>query len=120
MKTFKQFLKEDNNSFKELNDIFLDYVNGDMPDHYENVQPNVKDLFRQIYELFKENGVNLIIVKDGKKFSGENIVVNTTTDLHFDLASENEDKDVPYKLHVEIRKKDDEGYFFSTVRIENK
>lgn len=120
MKTFKQFLNEASSEINKVNKILLDYTNGNIPDNYENLQPTVRELFQQIYDLMNDNGINLVILDNGKKFTGQNIVINTEKEIHFELASETEENKIPYKLHVEIKKKDDEGFFFSFLKVEPK
>jgi len=118
MKTFKQFITEEN-QFNKLNNILQQYTNGSMPDSFDNNQPSVKQLFDQLYQVFEQNGVNLIILKDGKRFDGSGIVVSTDTSKHFELASGSEDNTIPQKLHVELKKNENGDYFFSYVKVES-
>lgn len=117
VKTFKQYITE-GNEINKLNGILLHYINGDMPDEYDNQQSNVKDLFKQIYQIFSDNDVNLTIMKDGKEFDGSGIVIKVDEPVHFELASDG--KMLPNTLHAEIKQNDNNDYFFSFLKVENK
>lgn len=114
MKTFKQFICE-GNELSKVNDLLQKYVNGSVPDDYDNEQPSVKQLFDQLYSLFNKNGITLTIMKDGEAFDGKGIIIKDKESMHFELA---DDGGTKYKLHVEIKKNENGDYFFSTVRVE--
>lgn len=117
MKTFRQHLNE-SDEVSKVNEILRKYINGDTPDRYENLQPNVRDLFKQIIDLFDDNGIQLQILKDGEPFDGRNIVINTDRPMHLELEA---DTSTPYKLHVEIKRNPDtQDYFFSALKVETK
>lgn len=119
MKSFKQYLLE-NSEYVKLNKVLQDYVNGDMPDDFDNEQENPKELFKQIYGLFDQNGTPLIIMKGGTRFEGNGIVLKTSNNMHFDLASESEENIIPYRLHVELKQNDNGDYFFTFLKVEPK
>ena len=115
IKSFRYYINE-NNDINKLNKILLHYINGDMPDKYDNLQTNVKDLFKQLYEIFSDNSVNLTIMKDGKEFDGSGIVIKIDEPIHFELSSDG--KVISNKLHVEIKQNDDKQYFFSSLKVD--
>jgi hypothetical protein len=116
MKPFRIYLQEQQ-AYSYANSILLKYTNGDMPDEFDNEQANPKDLFTQINQLFKENGIDLVILKDGVPFDGTGIVLNTDANMHFNLQSKS-DENITKKLHVELKKNDNGNYFFTFLRIE--
>jgi hypothetical protein len=91
-----------------------------MPDNFDNEQENPKDLFKQIYEIFSDNGIDLIIMKNGKRFDGSGIILQTSNSMHFDLASGSEENKIPFRLHVELKRNNDQDYFFSFLKVEPK
>lgn len=118
MKTFKQYLTESFN-ISSINQLFQKYINGSMPDPYENEQDNPKTLFQQLYDIFIDNKLSIDIINpDGKKFNGSNIIVDTNKPYHFNLKDKS-GKELPYKLHAEIKKTNDGSYFFSYLKVES-
>ena len=119
MKTFKRFLTEAS-EMDSVNKVLNNYVNGSMPDPYDNEQDNVKNLFKQLYDVFTNNEINLIILNNkDEQFDGSNIVIDTDKRTHYNLSDTNMKK-LPYLLHVEIKKSNDGYYFFSYVKVEPK
>lgn len=119
VKSFKQYITEAS-EVDSVNKILQRYINGSMPDPYDNEQDNVKNIIQQLYDIFKDNNINITILNaKGKEFDGSNIVINTDKSMHFQLANA-EGQEVPYMLHLELKQKDDGYYFFSTVKVEPK
>lgn len=115
MKSFKQHLNEGSNT--DVNKILQQYVNGDMPDDYENQQENPHELFKQLHDIFAKNGIPYVIMHKGKPFEGSGIVIKDNQPYHFDLDIENDDISNK-KLHVELKKNENGEFFFSYVRVE--
>lgn len=124
IKSFLKFIVEaddiDPKNVKKANGLLQDYVNGNVPDNYENEQPSVDQLFKQLYQLFDEKMLQLMIIKDGKKFEGKGIVVDTKDNFHFDIGLGAPNVIIPYDFHVEIRKNENGDYFFSSLKLEPK
>lgn len=116
MKPFRLFLQEEQ-SYSYANSVLQKYVNGNMPDEFDNEQPNPTDLFKQVTDLFKQNDIDLVILKDGVPFDGSGIVLKTDNNMHFNLQSKTNDN-ISKKLHVELKKNENGNYFFTYLRIE--
>ena len=116
MKSFKVHLTEAASN-AEINKVLQKYVNGDVPDDYENQQADPEELFKQLHDIMAKAGYKYVIMKDGKPFEGSGIVIKDNQPYHFELSDDGDNKP-DKKLHVELKKNDNGNYFFSYVRVE--